>query len=85
MFAEKDGRMILPHLLRCKGLAVCLYSGALRASHLRQTNAMQNQHMKSEVNKNPSESSDVKINDFTGRRRQQLFSEQSFDSGTLVH
>jgi len=42
MFAEEDGRMILPHLLRCKGLAVCLYSGALRASHLRQTNAMQN-------------------------------------------
>jgi len=37
MFAGRDGRAILAHLFRCEGLAVCLYSGALRASHLRQT------------------------------------------------
>lgn len=48
--------MILPHLLRCEGprlwrgqlaachalRVVCLYNGVLRASHLRQTYAMQN-------------------------------------------
>ena len=37
MFAGRDGRAILAHLFRCEGFAVCLYSGALRASHLRQT------------------------------------------------
>ena len=49
MFAGRDGRAILAHLFRCEGLAVCLYSGTLRAparnathsvaggSHLRQT------------------------------------------------
>jgi len=42
-------------------------------------------HMKSEVNKNPSESSEVKIDNFTGRRWQQLFSEQSFNSDILVY
>ena len=35
--AGRDGRAILAHLFRCEGLAVCLYSGALHASHLRQT------------------------------------------------
>jgi len=42
MFAKESGRVILAHLPRCERLAVCLYSGATRASHLRQTNAMQN-------------------------------------------
>ena len=33
---------ILTHLLHSEGLAVCVYSFVLRASHLRQTCAMQN-------------------------------------------
>ncbi|MBU4366491.1 MAG: hypothetical protein L6437_05520, partial [Kiritimatiellae bacterium] len=55
MFAGKDGRVILAHLLCCAGLAVCLYSGTPRAhakrvasvhpcpapSGMRQTDAMQ--------------------------------------------
>ena len=40
--AGKDGRAILAHLPRCERFAVCLYSGAARALHLRQTDAMQN-------------------------------------------
>jgi len=40
---QRTGRMILPHLLYCEELAVCLYSSALHASHLRQTYAMQNE------------------------------------------
>ncbi len=43
MFAGKDGRVILAHLLCCARLAVCLYSGTPRAAHLCQTDAMQNQ------------------------------------------
>jgi len=39
--AGKDGRVILAHLLRCERFAVCVYSGAARALHLRQTDAMQ--------------------------------------------
>ena len=43
LFAQKRrSRMILPRLFRCEELAVCLYSDALRASHSRQTDAMQN-------------------------------------------
>jgi len=34
--------MIFPHLLRYERFAVCLYSGTVHASHLRQTYAMQN-------------------------------------------
>jgi len=41
MFAGKDGRVILAHLLRCERFAVCVYSGTARALHLRQTDAMQ--------------------------------------------
>ncbi len=42
MFAREGGRVILAHLPRCERFAVYLYSGAARALHLRQTNAMQN-------------------------------------------
>ena len=42
MFAKESGRVILAHLPRCERLAVCLYSDATRASHLHQTNTMQN-------------------------------------------
>jgi UDP-N-acetylglucosamine acyltransferase len=41
MFAGTDGRAIFAHLLRCAVFAVCQYSGASRASHLRQACAAQ--------------------------------------------
>jgi hypothetical protein len=36
---QERKRAILPHLFRCEKLAVCVYSGTLRALHLRQTYA----------------------------------------------